>query len=265
MTETEILERIQKLITEGKVLIDLFVYKYAPENIILKHFGTKEKADSFIKETGNQSFSYKYQDWYTSSIKILEIFAPERKKEFIDQYESKTSRPDLMTYTLSDALRGVHNMSNSINPFCAFNRLKLQCEIMYSIKGVLENQFNKIRETIQKQIFDSEIDSAEYLFDSKLLRAAGAICGVIIEKSLLNLANVNSIHITKKKPHISDLNTVLYANKIIDSTINKLILYLADIRNKCDHYSPKNEPTDDEVRDLIDGTKKIISLCYSNN
>ena len=49
----------------------------------------------------------------------------------------------------------------------------------------------------------------------------------------------------------------LYNHSLIDTTQNKFLLFLADIRNKCDH-NKKTDPTAAEVTDLIEGTEKVI-------
>ena len=71
------------------------------------------------------------------------------------------------------------------------------------------------------------------------------------------IISINKIKITKKDPTINDLNQLLYANNLIDLTQNKFLVYMGDIRNKCDHNKPV-EPTANEVLELINGTDKII-------
>ena len=59
--------------------------------------------------------------------------------------------------------------------------------------------------------------------------------------------------------HLSDYNDLLKENDVYDVSMWRKILYLSDVRNKCDHDKGK-EPTKEEVKDLIDGWKEIHEI-----
>ena len=48
---------------------------------------------------------------------------------------------------------------------------------------------------------------------------------------------------------------------IIDTPTWRKICYLADIRNLCDH-NKKEEPTKEQLKDLVDGTEKTIKTVF---
>lgn len=111
---------------------------------------------------------------------------------------------------------------------------------------------------IEYDIFDSELDSAYELLKKKFLRSAGVIAGVLLEKHLLNVCNAHSIKIAKKEPTLSDLYNVLKDNAIIDLAMWRKLQYLGDIRNLCCHNKGA-DPTDTQVKDLLDGTKYVLN------
>jgi hypothetical protein len=106
-------------------------------------------------------------------------------------------------------------------------------------------------------LFDSEIATARELLKNKFLRAAGAVVGVVLEKHLRQVCDDHAIKITKKDPGISDLNELLKSNSVIDIPQWRHISMLGDIRNICDH-NKKTEPTESQVKDLIDGADKML-------
>ena len=92
------------------------------------------------------------------------------------------------------------------------------------------------------------------------LRAAGAICGVILEKHLAKVCLNHNVKITKKDPTISVLNESL--KEIAYDTIEwRRMQRLGDLRNLCDHNKDR-EPTREEVEELIAGTDRVIKTIF---
>ena len=75
------------------------------------------------------------------------------------------------------------------------------------------------------------------------------------------------LHISKrnyyfeKAPVIRDYNDVLKNEGVIDIPTWRFIQMLADIRNLCDHNKTE-DPTKENLKDLIDGTDKIIKMVF---
>jgi HEPN domain-containing protein len=104
------------------------------------------------------------------------------------------------------------------------------------------------------------LSQAELLYKNDFYRAAGAIGGVVLERYLKTLCEVNQIEVGGNDT-IEPLATKIYKSGKIpefDITLFKSIQHLASIRNKCDH--PKEEPKQHEVRELLDKIKKITFL-----
>ena len=95
------------------------------------------------------------------------------------------------------------------------------------------------------------------LLKNKFIRAAGAMCGVVLEGHLKSVCIQHEIKITKKDD-LSKYNDYLKNCGIIKQTSWRKIQYLTDIRNSCDHKRDV-EPTADQVLELINGTKQIIA------
>ncbi|MCY3615925.1 MAG: DUF4145 domain-containing protein, partial [Bacteroidetes bacterium] len=106
-----------------------------------------------------------------------------------------------------------------------------------------------------------ELDSAHGLAKAGHLRAAGVICGVVVEKHLGQVCSDHSISLGRKKSTINNLCEALKENNVIDVPVWRRIQHLADIRNICGH-DRKKEPTKDEIEDLLDGTKYVIKSVF---
>jgi hypothetical protein len=140
-------------------------------------------------------------------------------------------------------------------------RFKTQVEILQAVGQRFESTLFDIRQLVQADFFDSEIDAAHELAKRGFLRAAGAVAGVVLEKHLVQVLANHNITIGKKHPSISDLNDALKGGEVLDVPAWRGIQRLGDIRNLCDH-NKQREPTGDEIAELIDGAKKIIKTLF---
>lgn len=260
MNKDQLLTTIDNLIDESDDIYAAFIYHYCLESSSARY--TKEDIDEAKKKLEKYkkfNFNEEYQKWYAKILSIIKIIIPERLEEFQRLYLPSSTRKDinLINYTIFDAIRGLYNRSNNVSANSALDLLSIQIGILKSLKDVVENRLNEITNMLEFDVFEKEIDSARFLLKNKYLRSAGAICGVILEKHLLNMLSKVGEKPTKKNPALNDLNEDLYNKKIINSTQFKFILFLGDIRNKCDHNKTQ-DPTKEEVEDLINGTDKVI-------
>lgn len=136
-----------------------------------------------------------------------------------------------------------------------------QLNIVKAARDKLESKLVDLSTLMQADLFDSEIETAAALAKSGYLRAAGAICGVVIEKHLLHVLAIHGIKIRKKNPGISDLNQALKDDGIISIPQWRFNQHLADIRNLCDHAKGK-EPTKEEIDDLVAGTRRVLKTIF---
>ncbi len=137
----------------------------------------------------------------------------------------------------------------------AIPQFRQQLAILRSVKGRFESSLFDIRQLVQADLFDSELDAAKELANKKFTRAAGALAGVVLEKHLAQVCDNHEIKISKKTPTIHDLNEALKEGDVVDIPQWRFIQHLAAIRNLCDH-DKKTEPTVEQVDDLITGVMK---------
>lgn len=147
--------------------------------------------------------------------------------------------------------------NEKVKPSWCVGKFRNQLKILASIEKRFESSLFDIKALTQADVFDSEIESARELCKRGFYRAAGAICGVVLEKHLKQVAESNGLSLRKKNPAINDYNQLLKDNDIIDTSTWRYIQRLGDLRNLCDHAKDK-EPTKDDVLDLLDGTDKMI-------
>jgi hypothetical protein len=129
------------------------------------------------------------------------------------------------------------------------------------VKARFESSLFDIRQLVQADLFDSELDAAKELAKNKFTRAAGALAGVILERHLAQVCDNHGIKVAKKAPGISDLNNTLKEAGVIDVPQWRFVQHLADIRNLCDH-NKKMDPTAEQVNDLMAGVMKITKTLF---
>ncbi len=139
----------------------------------------------------------------------------------------------------------------------ALPHFQQQLAILKAARKRFDSSLFEIRQLVQADLFDSEIESARELLKSKFYRAAGAIAGVVLEKHLRQVCDDHNVKVVKKNPGINDLNQLLKDGGVIDIPQWRHITLLGDIRNLCDHNKQK-EPTEAQVTDLVDGADKVL-------
>ena len=206
-------------------------------------------------------FLENYEIWYTKAFLLIKQVISDRIGDFSIQYiNERRKNLSYSTYTISDALRLVTNKSANITPLCAARPLSSQIKMLESCSELLDSEINNIQRLLQADIFDSEIESSKHLLKRGFLRAAGAICGVILEKHFAEICKKRNISIKKKSPTIADFNDELKDNAY-DLIEWRKIQHLADIRNLCDHNKDR-EPTKEEVEELINGADRVIKTIF---
>lgn len=215
-------------------------------------------------ETGVKDLGYfvsNYERWYTQTLSIVKHLIPDRCEDFIMLYKNeKRKELTYSTYTISDALRGTMSPTRNYGPSSAYTCMGRQWQMVNACYDSFDSKVKSIQIVLQADVFDSEIETAKHLCKMGFFRAAGAICGVIIEKHLAEVCKNRSLVPKKKSPTIADLNDILKDNAY-DTIEWRRIQRLGDIRNLCDHNKDR-EPTKDEVEELISGTERITKTIF---
>ena len=253
-------EDYKRLKEYGNALQFGFIYDYKKHPKFKKFFNELDEEKKKIAE--KHAFSNKYNSWYNESLRLIKQLMPERYDDFVSFYSAEKKRKDIdiTNYTISDALLGLQISRNSqvvIEPVDALKLFQQQLNIMTSLGNCFESSLFNIKELLQADIFESELDGAKELHKNGFYRAAGALCGVILEKHFASVCASHKIKMKKTAPGISDFNEKLKDEAVIDNKTYLLIQRLGTIRNLCDH-NKKQEPTKDDIEDLINGTDKIL-------
>lgn len=255
---------LERLITTGTALEYAMIKDIQGKDEFEKSIKAqlKDKADVFLKSI--PAFNRAYEAWYSESLALLKQLLPDRVANFVGFYEKQKSRKaiDYGNYVIQDYLQGMRVTRGYLEEVvveksAALPQFRQQLAILEATKARFESSLFEIRQLVQADLFDTELEAARELLKNKFLRAAGAIAGVVLEKHLHQVCDDHSITITKKNPGISDLNELLKANAVIDVPQWRHITLLGDIRNLCDH-NKKKEPIADQVEDLITGTDKVL-------
>lgn len=259
-------EDIDKLCTTGKRLMICMHFETSPveaEKAYKANLG--DKYEEFKNKLPN--FKLKYQSWYSEAKVLIKQLLPDRFEDFVKAYEKPRGRKsaEYGNYVIEDYLIGLtvtRSLGNAVvGPKAAVPVFRQQLSILESVNARFESSLFNIEQLVQADLFDSEIELAKQLSKNKLFRAAGVICGVVLEKHLKQVCNDHAIKITKSKPAINDLNELLKKEGVIDTGNWRYMQRLGDLRNLCSHNGER-EPNKDDLDDLINGVDKIIKTVF---
>jgi len=255
---------LDKLVETGKLML---------ANIKFRHFATtrsltQQEQDIAKKVEGN--FENKYQRWYTEALTLISQLTPERKHEFELLYKGEGKRRDIdaANYNIQDWLNGVRSPARGMQETKIFDdfaaaamRFKTQQEILEATAGRFESSLFDVKQLVQADLLDSELEAAEQLAKHGYRRGAGAIAGVVLEKHLAEVVKNHQVSIRKQHPTISDFNDALKGANVVDIPQWRFIQHLGDIRNLCDHGKTR-EPSADEIQELIAGAARITKTMF---
>ncbi len=259
---------LNELIKQGNEISFALNHENYPDSFranLLRVFDNDEKkVTERIKKLPHPSNAY--QSWYSKAYAVIKQVLPDRLSDFASYYEEKKGRKSLTpeSYRIKDYLHGLsvtqHNGKTLVDGSAAIPLFQQQLQILKAARDSLSSVLIDLEGLLQADLFDSEIDSAASLAKAGYLRAAGALCGVVIEKHLKHVNDLHNLTI-KKNPGIADLSQSLKEAGVITMPQWRQIQHLADIRNLCSH-AKSDEPSKDDIQDLVDGTKKILKTVY---
>lgn len=256
---------LDALIRRGDLLfLDLqkkYMEKEQFEKIYRKSFG--EEYDNIIDEI--PMFDQEYQCWYSEALELIVQLLPNRLEDFknyygksegqcmaVEDYKIKNYLSNAKIFGFSDISIGIEHISIIF---------KQQIGIIKAVRSRFESSLFNIKQLIQADVFDSELESAKELLKKGFLRGAGAMAGVVLETHLSDVCGSHFVEIKKSNLTISDYNNGLKDKGVYDIATWRQVQCLGDLRNLCDHKKSE-EPTEEKVRDLIEGVEKIIKTCF---
>lgn len=210
-------------------------------------------------------FREKYELWYSEAYYLIKSVLPDRLKDFELYYENKKgdSLRKASTYTppRSEGMELEFGPIPAKQVDYAKSLFINQLAIVKSAQKRFESSLFDIKQVVQADLFNSELDAATELNKKGFIRGAGAIAGVVLEGHLSQVCENHNMKIRKKNPTINDLNELLKKVEIIEFSTWRFIQCLGDLRNKCDHKKEK-EPTKNEIEELINGVEKITKTVF---
>lgn len=253
---TKYREELERLIKKGELLYF---------SLLLDAGLVDEKTKKKLKELKLPSFKEEYERWYSVSMQVIKQILPDRLDDFVKQYKNeKRKETNWLTYTISDYMIGLkttRGIETVVDQKAAIPKFERQLNILKSAKERFESSLFDIKQILQADIFDDELESAKELLKKGFIRGAGAIASVVLEKHLSQVCQNHNIAIRKKDPSINDYNQALKDNDAIDVPTWRFIQHLGDIRNLCDHKKDR-DPKSEEVSDLIEGVAKITKTVF---
>jgi len=133
----------------------------------------------------------------------------------------------------------------------AFKRMK--SEFIAAMDDYKNGYLTSLKNLIQADVFDSELEQAQELLSSGYKLAAAVIAGVVLETTLRDICYQNALTIGKLDKMNSDLVKAGVYNKLQQ----KRITALADIRNSAAHGKPE-EFTDSDVAIMISDIEQFL-------
>lgn len=224
----------------------------------------KDDSEKFINKLPN--FTGEYQKWYSEAHAVIKQLIADRLADFVRHYEKPKNRRELSysTYVIEDYLQGTISRRLGevvVSGSAAIPHFVQQLAILKSAEGRFESSLFDIKQLVQADLMDSELEASRLLKKNKFYRAAGAMVGVVIEKHLAQICSNHNVVVGKKHPTINDFNEALKNSSVIEVSQWRFIQHLGDLRNLCDHNKDK-EPGDAEIEDLISGTEKIVKTIF---
>lgn len=260
---------LKSLIDKGKNLQNAIQFECFPA-AFEKQVKNAVKEPKLVAEFYERlpSFKKTYQAWYSEGLALIRQLLPDRLDDFTSHYQKPRNRKsiDYENYRIEDYLQGLtvtrgFEKEKVVGPDAAIPQFEQQLAILEAVQARFESSLFDIRQLVQADLFDSELDAASELLKNRFARAAGALAGVVLEKHLKQVCDNHGVKVTKKDPSISDLNDLLKSANLFDVPQWRSVQFLADIRNLCDH-DKKAEPTVEQVTDLIAGVAKITKTVF---
>lgn len=261
-------DELDALVKEGELLSIAMQYDAEPrsvERLYLPVFNNdKEEFKIFVDKLPN--FRNAYQGWYSRSQAVIKQIMPDRLSDFISYFDVPKGRKEItfQNYMIRDCLQGLQITRGGtvvVDDSAAIPEFTQQLNMVKAAKVALGSTLMDLKAVLQADLFDTEVETASALAKAGYLRAAGAICGVVLEKHLHHVCGVHGITIRKKNPGISEISQMLKDADVTTVPQWRFIQHLADIRNICDHAKGR-EPTKEEIEDLVSGTEKVLKTVF---
>lgn len=190
-----------------------------------------------------------YELWYNSTRPLISDYLPDRLENFDKRYEEFIERLRLDKGARKDTRKTLNNHNSDFDA---------QRGILESIPSKVRVEELRVRRQISEEVSQTELDRARRLYDDDEIRASGVVAGVALERYLLmKCENATSEISYSYSDGISALAQKLYEADEIDSTAEKQLQHLANIRADCAHAN-KEDPDEEDVRRLLEDVEDYV-------
>lgn len=191
----------------------------------------------------------KYEVWYNTVEPLVSEYLSSRTEDFNQHYRDFRDRLELDTSApkqTSEAINAQHADFDS------------QRSMLKSIPSKVQVEELRVRKQISRNVAQTELDKARELFNEGEIRVSGVITGVALERYLLMLCENSDGKISYSyRDGVSTLAQKLYEADEIDSTTEKHLQHLADIRADCAHAN-EEDPDKEDVRRLLEDAEDYV-------
>jgi len=258
---------LNNLVSKWEILYDAIQYRFFPEQVeneLKKIFPKEENIKKFIEKL--PIFEDEYQDWYSESLVLIKQLLPDRFDDFVSLFSKHKNRKEISheNYCIEDFLQWLtvtRWWTVIISWSTCIPKFRQQLNILKSIKKRFESSLFDIKQLVQADLFDSEVDIAEELCKKWFYRASWAVLGVVLESHLQQIIENHTLEVKKKNPTLNDLTEILKTNDVIQITDWRKLQHLADIRNTCDHKKWV-EPAKEDIEELVNWVKRAIKNIF---
>ena len=238
ITEEQARKQLETLHLEGSALV--------------KAFAEEEEAEPF--EEG-------YQRWYSRALPLMKALAPDRYAEF-QRYYSRDSKAELHwahDRVIQDYLCEQGKDCPIITREQAVRTFTVQLALLKSILDRLAWGQMDTADQAERGLQLSFLETARSLMDINE-RAAGALAGVVLETYLKKLAATYQLKLRKQAPSSREYVEALKTAKVLDIATHSQAIWLAEVDARS--RSEGECPTKQQVRDLIDGARWLITNIF---
>lgn len=117
---------------------------------------------------------------------------------------------------------------------------------------------NSVKNLIQAEVYDNELEQAKELLSAGYISAAAVIAGVVLETTIRNLCETHKIQSGK----LDKMNADLAKSGVYNSITQKRITAIAGIRNSAAH-GKTGEFNQEDVNSMIEEVERFLSTILS--
>jgi len=216
-------------------------------------------AKAFAEEEEVESFEEAYQSWYSRALPLMKALALDRYVEF-QRFYNRDKRHDVhwsRDQVIKDYILGVEGIQDSHE--AAARCFRSQLALLKSVADRLAWSSMDSEDQAERGLQLAFLETARSLIDINE-RSAGAMAGTVLEAHLRKLAARHKVKFRKLAPPIRELVEALKTAKVLDIAVASQAVWLAEINDRS--RAEGESPTKLQVRDLVDGSRWLISNVF---